>query len=136
MPPKAAATGKQYDEVTVLGLLMTIKTLGGTYNKTLADMAALDGKRSTSSFEHSSRAANKLAGELLEKQKAGHTLKPIDIGRVVEGGPAEPSTSAKAANKRKGNNGEGAGSAKKTRTSKAAKQVDSAAADGDLSPLP
>jgi len=71
MPPKTASGEKTYDEVTVLGLLLVIKQLGGTYNKALADMAALDGKRTVSSFEHSLRSANKLAAELLEKTKKG-----------------------------------------------------------------
>lgn len=127
MAPKAAPGGKTYDEVTVLGLLLCIKNLGGTYNKALADMAAIDRNRSTSTFEHSLRSANKLAGELFAKQKAGQQLGPADIGRMVDvmGGGTPKKRAAPI--------GEEGGSAKKKRmpAKKAVKQVDSGV-DGEL----
>jgi hypothetical protein len=136
MPPKPVTGDKTYDEVTVLGLLLVIKQLGGTYSKTLADMAALDGKRTTSSFEHSLRAANKLAGELLEKTKTGAKLSPADIGRSVDGSPA--GTAPNTPKKRKAADGdEDRGSAakkKRTPAKKGSKPVDSGA-DGERSPL-
>jgi hypothetical protein len=121
MPPKSTAGAKTYDEITVLGLLLCIKNLGGSYNKVLADMSAIDGERSVSSFEHSLRSANKLAGELFTKQKAGQKLGPADIGRTVDvmGGGTPKKRAAVA--------GDDGGSARKKRTTvkKEAKLVDS-----------
>lgn len=128
MPPKAAAGEKMYDEVTVLGLLLVIKAAGGTYNKVLADMSALDGKRTTSSFEHSLRAVNKLAGELFEKQKAGHKLGPADIGRDANGTAAAPSAAANTPKKRgsaaAGNEDGGAAKKKRASGKKGGKKAD------------
>jgi hypothetical protein len=87
MPPNAAiaGVGKQYDEIVVIVLLMALKSSGGAANPWYKDMSALDGTRSVSGFQHSLRAANKLAGELLEKKTKGEALVPEDVGRTSNG---------------------------------------------------
>ncbi|KAF2436621.1 hypothetical protein EJ08DRAFT_644948, partial [Tothia fuscella] len=70
---------KQYDEVVVVALLLALRDKGGSLAPYLKDMHALDGNRSISGFEHSLRAANKLAGELLAKKQSGEVLTPADL---------------------------------------------------------
>ncbi|KIW04161.1 uncharacterized protein PV09_04968 [Verruconis gallopava] len=88
--------GKQYDEVVVIVLLMALKSSGGTASSWYQDMAALDGTRTVSSLEHSLRAANKLAGELLDRKRKGEAFEPALIGR-----PSVTSELAAVAKKRK-----------------------------------
>lgn len=85
-----AAGPKTYDELVVVALLMSLKAKGGTIAEAVKDMAALDGKRSVSGFEHSLRAPNKLAGVLNEKKTRGEALGPDDIGGVGGGSPTTP----------------------------------------------
>lgn len=126
MPSKAtvsASAGRQYDEVIVLVLLMALKSMGGAANPWFKDMAALDGDRSASGFEHALRALNKLAGELLEKKTKVKKLVPEDVGRAATG--------AVTPNKRKAGSESGTASpmkkTKKTKTpaKKGAKGLDS-----------
>jgi hypothetical protein len=90
MSPKVDSSSKTYDEVVVVGLIMHVRSLGGSYMKALNDIAALDGKRSTSAFEHQLRAANKMAGDLLAKQSHGDKIVPTDLGRSSGDCPSTP----------------------------------------------
>jgi hypothetical protein len=96
MPP---ATVKQYDEVVVTALLVALKSKGGSLNEAIKDMVALDGNRTHSSFEHSLRAANKLAGDLNTKKLNGVALEPSDIPGTAPasaiGATASPKTPKK-----------------------------------------
>jgi hypothetical protein len=65
---------KKYDEVIVIALLVALKEKGGTMNPTLQLMSDLNGFRSASSFEHTLRSANKLAGSILAQKQAGHPV--------------------------------------------------------------
>jgi hypothetical protein len=71
---------KKYDDVVVVALLVALREKGGTLNPSLVLMKDLDGSRSTSSFEHSLRAANKLAASILAKKQAGQPITPADMG--------------------------------------------------------
>ena len=69
---------------------MSLKSNGKSLADPLKDMVSLDGTRTLSSFEHSLRAANKLAGDLVTKKGNGESLSPADVGRVPGEAPATP----------------------------------------------
>jgi hypothetical protein len=89
MAPSAEA--KKYDDVVVVALLAVLREKGGPLNPGLALMKDLDGSRSTSSFEHSLRAANKMAMSIVAKRQAGQPITPADIGNTA--GPSTPASS-------------------------------------------
>jgi hypothetical protein len=72
MPP--VIEPKKYDEVIIVALLLALKEKGGAMNPILQSMSDLDGSRTPSSFEHSLRAANKLASSILARKQAGHPV--------------------------------------------------------------
>lgn len=96
----APAASKVYDEAVVVALLMALKAKGGTLAEPYKDMVKLDGSRTNSSFEHSLRNVNKLAGTLNDKKAKGEILTPADIGNNTTGDA--PTTPAKATPKKRG----------------------------------
>jgi hypothetical protein len=94
----APAASKVYDETIIVALLMALKSKGGTYTEPLKDMVALNGNRTLSSFEHSLRAANKLAGEFNAKKASGQALTPADMPNESASG----TTSTTATPKKRG----------------------------------
>lgn len=115
MPPKPdISTGKTHDEVVVLTLVMMLKENGHSLGKAAYEtMHKLHGERSVDSFNHSLRAINKLAGELVEKKKNGVELSPADVGRTSGGdGGAAANTPKK---RKSASGGEDGGAAKKKR---------------------
>jgi len=96
----APAASKVYDETVVVAILMALKAKGGTLADPYKDMVLLDGSRTNSSFEHSLRNLNKLAGTLNDKKAKGQTLTPADMGNNTTGDA--PNTPAKAMPKKRG----------------------------------
>jgi hypothetical protein len=97
----APTTGKTYDEIVVVALLMSLKAKGGSLAEALKDMNALDGTRTVSGFEHSLRAVNKLAGNLNEKKARGESIDPTDMpgGSSATKDSARPTTPRKRGGK-------------------------------------
>jgi hypothetical protein len=75
----AAPAPKTYGETVVVALLMSLKAKGGTLAECIKDMTYLDGTRKFASFEHSLRAASRLAGQLNDKKDAGQVIGPADM---------------------------------------------------------